>query len=174
MRFSPAAIALSACLIVMSSASLSKRADYDIDAKSIELVKRGDAAVKAGNKDDATGLYETALAVDPRNRNAYISLARLMNSQGLKGKAIRFYKEALEIDPNDLTSISEQADVMVSKGAIEAAKKNLARLRILCRSDCGNIDRLALSIKAAGEQPTLQASAVEIKPTAQDSDQKKN
>lgn len=172
MRFSPAAITLSACLLVMSSVSLGKRADYDISELSVDLVKRGDTAVKSGDNEEAAGLYETALAVDPRNRNAYIALARLMNTQGLKGKAIRYYSEALEIDPNDLSSLSEQADVMVSKKALEAAKKNLARLRILCRSDCGRIDKLALSIDEADKQPALQASAVEIKPTAQENDDK--
>jgi len=168
MRFSPAAIALSACLIVMSSASLSKRADYEIDARSVDLVKRGDIAVSAGNSDEAAGLYETALAVDPRNRNAYVALARLMDRNGLKGKSIRFYNEALEIDPNDLTTLSEQANVMVEKGAITAAKKNLARLRTLCRSRCAQIDTLASAIDKAGDEPELQASAVEIRPTVQE------
>lgn len=173
MRFSPAAIALSACLIVMSSAGLSKRADYEIDARSVALLERGDAAASAGRADEAAGLYETALAVDPRNRNAYVALARLMNRNGLKGKSIRFYNEALEIDPNDLSTLSEQANVMVEKGAITAAKKNLARLRTLCRSSCAQIDTLASAIEKAGNEPALQASAVEIEPTAQDASAQK-
>lgn len=174
MRFSPAVIAMSGCLAIMSSASLGKKADYDIDASSVALVKSGDAAFSAGKLEDAQGLYETALAVDPRNRNAYVALARLLNKRGLKGKSIRFYNEALEIEPNDLTTLSEQADVMLSKGAVNAAKKNLARLRILCRTDCGQIDKLALSIEEAGKKPALQASAVKIDPVAEQEPAKSN
>jgi len=172
MRFSPSAIALSACLAIMSSASLSKRADFEVVAASTKFVESGDNAFSAGNIDEAQGLYETALAIDPRNRNAYVALARLLSKRGLYGKSIRFYNEALEIDPNDLTTLSEQANVMLSKGAVKAARKNLARLRILCRSDCEQVEKLALSIDAAGKKPALQASAVEINPTAEQ--EKKN
>lgn len=166
MRFSPAAITLSICLAVMSSAGQSKRADYEIDPRSTAMVKRGDAALKAGERQSAAGFYETALAVDPRNRNAYVALARLMNRLNLKGKAIRYYGEALEIDPNNLTTLAEQSDVMVTKGAVTAAKKNLARMRILCRSKCDKLDKLAAAIASAQDEPSLQASAVEISPTA--------
>ncbi len=166
MRFSPAAIALSACFAVMSSAGLGKLPDYQIKPASVEYLAKGDEAAKAGNAQEARDWYETALVVDPRNRQAYIALARLTRSQGLNGKAIRFYTEALELDPNDLMALSEQTDVMISKGALEAARKNLARLRMVCRSECSGIDRLALSINEAGKKPTVQASAVEIKPVA--------
>ncbi len=166
MRFSPAAIALSACLAVMSSAALTKLPDHEINPASVSLLAKGDEAARAKKPEEAIDWYETALAVDPRNRAAYISLARLVRSQGLKGKAIRYYKEALELDPNDILALSEQTDVMVSKGALEAARKNIARLRIICRSECGGIDRLALSVEDAGKRPTVQAAAVEIKPVA--------
>ena len=106
-----------------------------------------------------------ALAVDPRNRAAYISMAEAVQKQGLNGKAIRFYKEALEIDPNDQVALGGQAEAMIAKGAIEPARKNIARLKMLCRSDCGAVDKLALAATKASEKPQLQASALEIKPT---------
>ncbi len=164
MRFSPAAIALSFSLALISSAGISKKADYDIDAQSVAMVVEGDAAVKAQKIEEAIDLYQTALAVDPRNRAAYVAMARAVKAQGLSGKAIRYYTEALELDPNDLTALAEQGDAMVSKGAIAAAKANLARLKMLCRSDCGRVDTLALNISKAGQKPVLQASAIEIKP----------
>jgi len=159
MRFSPAVIALSACFAVMFP-------DHQIDPASIALLEQGDEAARAKKPEEAINWYESALAVDPRNRAVYVALARLVNSQGLKGKAIRYYTEALELDPTDIQALSEQTDVMVSKGALEAARKNVARLRIICRSDCGRIDRIALSIEDAGKRPTVQAAAVEIKPVA--------
>ncbi len=166
MRFSPAAIALSCSLALISSAGIGKKADYQIEPLSIDMVAQGDAAAKANKLNDALDYYQTALAVDPRNRAAYIAMARVVRTQGLSGKAIRYYKEALELDPNDLTALSEQGDTMISKGAIEAAKGNLARLKLLCRTDCGKVDMLAANIVKAGQKPVLQASAVEIKPVA--------
>lgn len=166
MRFSPAAIALSLTLAMISSVSIGKTPDNVINPHSVALTQAGDAALKAGNAEDAVDSYETALAVDPRNRAAYIGMARAVKRQGLNGKAIRFYKEALELDPNDQLALAEQAEAMADKGAIGSAKKNLARLQMLCRSDCGSVDRVAAAITRASEKPTLQASAVEIKPVA--------
>lgn len=164
MRFSPAAIALSLTLAMISSAGISKKPDHIIDPQSLALMQFGDEAAKAGKLEDAISWYETALAVDPGNRGAYVGMARVVRVQGLEGKSIRFYKEALELDPNDLTALSEQADVMIAKGALEPARKNVARMRMLCRVNCDSVDRLASAITKAGEKPKLQASAVEIKP----------
>lgn len=172
MRFSPAAIALSLLLATASSMSVGKRADYQIDPQSLALSAQGDAAMKGGDTDGAIGWYETALAVDPLNRAAYVGLAQAATTQGLKGKAIRLYREAMEIDPNDQAIIAAQSEVMVSKNAIEAAQKNLARLRQLCRSDCSAADRLARSIDKAREKPALQANAVEIKPVVGEAEKK--
>jgi tetratricopeptide (TPR) repeat protein len=172
MRFSPPAIALSLLLATASSMSVGKKPDYQIDPQSLALTAEGDAAMKTGDKESAISWYETALAVDPLNRKAYVGLAEVAKAQGLKGKAIRFYREALEIDPNDQGIIAAQSDVMVAKGALEAAQKNLARLRILCRTDCSGAEKLALSIEAAKKKPTVQASAVEIKPVVGEGDAK--
>jgi tetratricopeptide (TPR) repeat protein len=174
MRFSPPAIALALLFATASSVSVGKKADIQVDPQSLAFTAEGDAALKTGNKEAATGWYETALAVDPLNRAAYVGLAEVAKAEGLKGKAIRFYREALEIDPNDQAIIAAQSEVMVSKGAIEAAQKNLARLRILCRTDCSAADKLAMAIEKSREKPTVQASAVEIKPVVGEADDKKN
>lgn len=174
MRFSCAAIALSLSLALMSSAGIGKQADYQIDPLSLSLVAQGDILAKANSLGEAVDYYQTALAVDPRNRAAYIAMARAVRGQGLTGKAIRYYKEALELDPNDLTALAEQGDVMVAKGALEAARGNLARLKILCRNDCGKVDMLAGNIVKAGQKPVLQASAVEIKPVIGEVTEKAN
>jgi tetratricopeptide (TPR) repeat protein len=164
MRFSPAAIALSLTLAVMSSASIGGRADDDIDARSIALMQTGDQEADAGRFDNAISWYESALAVDPRNRAAYIAMARAVKAQGLNGKAIAFYKEALELEPNDQVALAEQADVMIAKGAIEQAGKNIARLKTLCRADCGAVGRLTLASSKASEKQQMQASAADTKP----------
>ncbi len=164
MRFSPPVIALSVVLLMASSASVGKRADSDIDPQSVALVAEAAAAMKAGDLDSAFGWYETALAVDPRNRAAFVGLAEVSARRGLKGKAISFYRSALDIEPNDIAVIAAQGELMASKGALDAAKKNLARLQILCRSKCSETSRLASAIEKASLRNALQASAVEIKP----------
>ena len=68
MRFSPPVIALSAVFLMASSASIGKKADHELDPQSVALVSEGVAAQKAGQYDNALGWFETALAVDPRNR----------------------------------------------------------------------------------------------------------
>jgi tetratricopeptide (TPR) repeat protein len=164
MRFSPAAIALSLTFAMLSSAGLTKKADDDIEPLSLAMMEQGDAAASAAKTEEALGFYETALAVDPRNRAAYIAMARAVKAKGLNGKAIRFYKEALELEPNDQTALSEQANAMLAKGAIDQAKANLARLKMLCQRDCAKVDTLASAIVKFGEKPMLQASAVAIQP----------
>lgn len=163
MRFSPAAIALSFTFAIMSSASISGRADNDIDARSVALVKTGDEEASAGRVDSAIGWYESALAVDPRNRAAYIAMARAVKSQGLNGKAISFYTEALEIDANDQVALAEQAEAFIAKGALEQARKNMARLTTVCRADCNSVARLTTAIDIASRKEQAQASAVDLK-----------
>ena len=165
MRFSPAAIALSLTLAVMSSASIGARADKGINAQSIALMKAGDQEAIAGRMDDAIGWYESALAVDPRNRAAYVAMARAVKAQGLNGKAIGFYKQALELEPNDQIALAEQADALLSKGAIEMARKNIARLKTLCRTDCTEVTRLSLAADSASLKQQAQANAIDLKAT---------
>jgi tetratricopeptide (TPR) repeat protein len=166
MRFSPAAIALSLSFAVLSSASTGKPADDVINPLSISFVQKGDAASKLKQYNEAVDFYESALAIDPRNRAAYIAMARVQRSKNLNGKAIRFYGEALELEPNDQVALAEQGQTMLLKGALSQAKLNLARLQMLCKSQCESVISLAAAIKSAGEKPVIQASAVEIKPVA--------
>ncbi|MFN3620446.1 hypothetical protein [Sphingorhabdus sp.] len=165
MRFSPAAITLSLTLAVMSSASIGGQSNKNIDARSIALLNTGDQEASAGRLDNAIGWYESALAVDPRNRAAYVALARVAKAQSLNGKAIGFYKEALELEPNDQIALAEQAEVMIAKGALEQARKNMARLKTLCRTSCAAVERLSLAIDMASQKQQAQASAVDLKAT---------
>jgi Tfp pilus assembly protein PilF len=167
MRFSPAALALSLLFATVSSVSFSKRPDHEIDKQSVALAMEGSAALRSGDKMGAIGWYETALVVDPLNREAYIALAEIARDQGLKGKSVRLYKEALEIEPNDPKVLADQALVMLSKGALEPAKKNLARLQLICKLDCAAAEKLAKAIASAKEKPAVQASAVKIEPTVE-------
>jgi len=154
MRFSPIAIALSLTLAATSSAVIGQKPDDQINPRSVTLLQKGEALRRAGNLSAATDTLETALAVDPRNRAAYIALARVAQAQSLPGKAIRLYFEALQMEPNDLTALAGQGDAMVQKGAVERAKQNLARIRQLCKKDCNAATQLAAAI-AKGPPPAI-------------------
>lgn len=164
MRFSPAVIALSLVFATVSSVSFGQSADIEIKQRSVEYLQLGEAAQKRGELDLAADLYETSLAVDPRNGSAFIALAQIARVQQLPGKAIRLYREALMLDPNNLNALAGQGEALIQRGALEKAKVNLARIETLCRSTCSQNDQLASAIKLAEKKPILSAEAVTPKP----------
>ncbi|CAM5509923.1 tetratricopeptide repeat protein [Sphingobium scionense] len=164
MRFTPASIALAVLLTTVSSVGLTQRPDTQIEPRSIEWQKAGEAARKAGNLTGATDALESALAVDPRNRAAYIELAEVARAQGLQGKAIRLYKEALLLDPTDVTAIAGQGEAMVEKGAIAKAKENLAQAQNLCKGNCPEVAQLNAAIQKG--PPAVAMTSKEAVPGA--------
>ena len=157
MRFSPLAVALSLALATVSSTVHGQLADDDIDPASTALVAEGRAALAAGEKERAFDLVESALAVDPRNRDGYVALAEVAEAQGLLGKSIRFYREALAMEPNDLVALQGQGEVMVEKGAVERARQNLTRIEAICETSCSPAQSLAAAIEA-GPPPDVVAA----------------
>ncbi len=157
MRFTPASIALAVVLTTVSSAGLTQRPDAQIDPRSIEWQHAGEAARKAGNLAGANDALESALAVDPRNRAAYIELAQVARAQGLQGKAIRLYREALLLDPTDVAALVGQGEAMVEKGAIAKAKENLAQAQSVCRASCAPVGQLAAAIEKGPPATVLSA-----------------
>jgi Tfp pilus assembly protein PilF len=164
MRFAAPAVILSLMLVVTSSVGLGKRpADDQINPRSQALLTAGMADMAAGKFEAAGDSMESALAVDPRNRKAYIQLAKLSQKQALPGKAIRFYREALLLDPNDLSALAGQGEALVQKGAITKAKENLVRITRLCVTSCSEQTFLA-SVIEKGEKAPAIVTAESIKP----------
>ena len=91
-------------------------------------------------------LLETALAVDPRNRWAFVDLARVAEKQHLFGKAIRMTNKALLLEPNDLDAIAVQGEAMVEMGATARAQANLQKLQTICTKGCPQIAQLSAAI----------------------------
>lgn len=164
MRFSPPVFALSLALLTVASVSHGQRPDSKISPQSVALMVQANQLSAAGKYDEAAGLLETALAVDPRNRGAFVALARVAEKQGLPGKAIRFYREALLIEPNDISALAGQGEAMVAKGAITKAKENLARIKQLCIAACPEQQQLAMAIEKGSAAPVISAQAVQPKP----------
>jgi hypothetical protein len=108
---------------------------------------------------------ETALVVDPRNREAFKQLAEIARVQQLPGKSIRFYREALTIEPNDVAALRGQGEAMVQKGALGRARENLAKIRTLCgkEAECAAATTLAAAI-AKGPPVTATAQQTVVPP----------
>ncbi|WP_249171913.1 lipopolysaccharide assembly protein LapB [Erythrobacter sp. JK5] len=163
MRFAPAAAALS--LLLATTASVTIAQDSEPDPRAAALIVQGQAALKAGDTQAAIDAYEAALAVDPGYTPIFLELAEAARQDGLQGKAIRYYREALDRDPGNFAAISGEGAALVEKGALEKAKRNLARLQSLCGSNCPETLALQTTI-AAGPPARLAADTPETTPAS--------
>ncbi len=142
---SPVLIAGVAVALAATSAT-GQRPDDQISPRSVELLRQGNAHLAAGKFIEADEAFETALAVDPRNRAAYNALARVAQRERLFGQSIRYTKKALLLEPNDRDAIAIQGEAMVELGATARAKENLAKLQKLCPSGCAQLAELSATI----------------------------
>lgn len=125
---------------------LGQRADDQLQPKSVELLHQGQALLGAGKLEQADDVLETALAVDPRNRWAFVDLARVAERQHLFGKAIRMTNKALLLEPNDPDAIAVQGEAMVEMGATARAQANLQKLQSICTKGCPQVAQLSAAI----------------------------
>ena len=161
MRLTPIVLTLAIAAATMASAGNGQRPDDQIDPRSTSLVQQAQAQSAAGRHEEAIDLLETALAVDPGNRAAYIALGRVAQAQRLPGKAVRYYADALRLEPNDVTALAGQGEAYVQRGAVERARANLTRLRTLCGQSCASADQLAAAITRGPPPEALAATRPE-------------
>jgi Tfp pilus assembly protein PilF len=165
MRLTPIALSVALALATMATAGHGQRPDDQIDARSIALLQQGQALTAAGQYNEAIDSLETALAVDPRNRAAYVALARVAQAQKLPGKATGLYAEALKLEPNDVGALAGQGEALVQRGAVERAKRNLERIKSLCKEPCPHATTLAAVI-AKGPPPEVVTARATTPPAA--------
>ena len=137
--------------------------DNQLAPLSLKWLQAGEAQLTASNTAEAIRNFESALAADPRNRQAYIGLARAAEADGLPGRAVRYYREALEIDPNDLTALELQGIAFVERGAKSRAEDNLARVKTLCSAPCPSADRLTAAIARGPAKKPEQTAELDAK-----------
>ena len=161
MRLMPIAFSLAIAAATLASAGNGQRPDDQVDPRSAALVEQARAHSTAGRHNEAIDLLETALAVDPGNRSAYIALARVAQAQRLPGKAVRYYADALRLEPNDVNALAGQGEAYVQRGAVERARRNLARVQTLCRQPCPQAQQLAQTIQRGPPAEVLAAQRPE-------------
>ena len=161
MRSLPRLLLVGFAAVALASPVMSQRSDDQIQPKSVELQRQGKALLQAGKLEDAEDMLETALAVDPRNRWAFVDLARVAEKQHLFGKAIRMTNKALLLEPNDADAIAVQGEAMVEMGATARAQANLQKLQSICGAKgCPQVAQLSAAISRG---PTVaSAKAPEV------------
>jgi len=156
MRLVASFLAVSFAALAFSAPVAGQRPDDQIAPKSVELQHQGKALMSAGKLEQAEDVLETALAVDPRNRWAFVDLARVAEKQHLFGKAIRMTSKALLLEPNDPDAIAIQGEAMVEMGATARAQANLQKLQAICGAKgCPQIAQLSGAISRG---PTVAAA----------------
>lgn len=140
--------------------------DNQISPLSLSMLRAGEGQLAAGQTAQAMDSFESALAADPRNLQAWLGMARTAEAQGLPGKAVRYYREALAIDPNDVQVLALQGNVLVERGAKARAEANLDRIRKLCTAPCAPADKLAAAIARGPAQTTTAAATTPAEPAA--------
>jgi tetratricopeptide (TPR) repeat protein len=136
-----------------------QRPDDQIAPQSVTLQRQGESLLSTGKLDQAEDAFESALAVDPRNRWAFVDLARVAEKQHLFGKAVRMSNKALLLEPNDPDAIAVQGEAMVELGALARAQANLQKLQTICTKGCPQLAQLSAAITRG---PTVAA----VKPPA--------
>jgi len=155
MRLSPRMVLFGVAAAMVAAPLAGQKSDDQIHPRSIELLRQGEALMAAGKYVEADDALETALAVDPRNRAAFVVMARVAQKQKLFGQAIRFANKALALEPRDRDALAIQGEAMVELGAVPRARDNLVKLQKLCPSGC---QQLAVLSAAISRGPTVAAA----------------
>jgi Tfp pilus assembly protein PilF len=146
MRSLPRLLLIGLTGITLAAPVASQRSDDQIALRSVELQRQGKDLIAAGKLEAAEDMLETALAVDPRNRGAFVDIARVAEKQHLFGKAIRMTNKALLLEPSDPDAIAVQGEAMVEMGATARAQENLQKLQTICRGGCPQVAQLSAAI----------------------------
>lgn len=132
---------------VLAAPVAGQRPDDQILPKSVALQHQGRELMSAGKLEQAEDVLEAALAVDPRNRGAFVDIAKVAEKQHLFGKAVLMTSKALEIEPNDPDAIAVQGEAMVEMGATARAQANLQKLQTICGAKgCPQMAQLSAAI----------------------------
>lgn len=164
MRYAPAALALSLLAVVTASVSYSAAPAPPLDPRASTLVTQGRGALATGQVDGAIDAFEAALAIQPGHVSIYLDLAEATRRQGLQGKALHYYREALQLDPLNQQALAGEGAALVEKGAVEKARRNLARLKQMCGDDCAATRTLAAAIAKGPAPRVVTADAVKAQP----------
>jgi Tfp pilus assembly protein PilF len=162
MRSFPRLLLIGTAGVALAAPVAGQRTDDQVLPKSVELQRDAKGLIASGKLEQAEDLLESALAVDPRNRGAFVDIARVAEKQHLFGKAIRMTNKALQLEPNDPDAIAVQGEAMVELGATARAQANLQKLQAICGAkNCPQIAQLSAAISRG---PTIASAKAPSSP----------
>lgn len=164
MRYSPAAVALALLASVTASTGHSAP-PVPLDPRAAVLVSEGRQAMLAGQVNNAVDNFESALTIQPGHVTIYLNLGEATRKQGMHGKALHYYREVLKLDPDNQQAIAGEGEALVEKGAVEKARRNLARLEQICGTmGCAAVSQLSAAIARGPAPQIVTAEQIEAKP----------
>ncbi|MEQ8710439.1 MAG: tetratricopeptide repeat protein [Rhodospirillales bacterium] len=108
-----------------------------------------EAAVDAGDYEDAIEKLTRLIADEPKNADAYNYLGYSNRKLGRMDQARNWYAKALDIDPRHLGANEYLGELYVQTGEMDKAAAQLDILDGLCFFGCPEYDQLKRSIAAA-------------------------
>jgi tetratricopeptide (TPR) repeat protein len=121
----------------------------------------GVKAVKRKDYSAAIRLFETVVAKDDRNADAYNWLAYSIRQNGDPGRAIAIYQKALTINPKHKGAHEYLGEAYLVLGDLARAREHLKILDKLCLFPCEEYTDLKKAVQA------YEASGGRVKPTSQ-------
>ena len=117
--------------------------------KSVVALLTDARASIAGKKwTDAITTLQAAAAIEPSNADVQNLLGYSNRNNGDYPAALRYYAAALTIDPNHTGALEYQGVAFIKVGQPANAKANLARLKTICGTSCGEYKDLAAALKS--------------------------
>ena len=117
--------------------------------KSVVALLTDARASIAGKKwTDAITTLQAAAAIEPSNADVQNLLGYSNRNNGDYPAALRYYAAALTIDPNYTGALEYQGVAFIKVGQPANAKANLARLKTICGTSCGEYKDLAAALKS--------------------------
>lgn len=165
MRFAPVSLVLAGLAALTASAGQSAAPEV-LDPRALSLESEARAALTAGDLNRATDGFEAALAIQPGSPRLVMDLADVARRQTMPGKALHYYRAVLERDPSNLDALAGEGQALADKGAVDKAKRNLARLESICGDSCAPTRTLAAAINAASAAGPRVVSADAVLPSA--------
>ncbi|MFT4267239.1 MAG: tetratricopeptide repeat protein [Xenophilus sp.] len=111
------------------------------------------ALIYSGDYAQAAGRLQ-ALSRDVHHAEVYNLLGYSLRHLRRYGEAAQAYKEALYHDGSYRPALEYQGELFIETGDVEAARKNLRDLRLLCgTAGCAELDQLRKALAAAGHPP---------------------
>ncbi|HXJ78833.1 MAG TPA: tetratricopeptide repeat protein [Candidatus Methylomirabilis sp.] len=157
-----AGLLLAGCVVIVSPgpavADPSRRSDPE--TRKDPQYAEGEKAIKRGDFETATRLFEAVVAREPRNADAYNLLAYSIRRSGNAARAIPLYEKALAIDPKHRGAHEYIGEAYLILGDLPKAREHLAALDKLCFLPCEEYTDL----KKAVQQ--YEASQGRTKPTS--------